>query len=76
MESIKNIHDFRMFLELNRDKIYKNAVNASDISSQDEWMKEDQWDEIYKGERDWEIIILEKCGGRNSHSKILMKIKE
>ena len=50
MENIKNIHDFRMFFELNRDKIYKNAINASDISSQDEWMKEDQWDEIYKEE--------------------------
>lgn len=50
MESIKNIHDFRMFLELNRDKIYKNVINASDFSSQDEWMKEDQWDEIYKEE--------------------------
>ena len=50
MESIKNIHDFRMFLKLNQDKIYKNTVNASDISSQDEWMKEDQWDEIYKEE--------------------------
>ena len=42
MENIKNIHDFRMFLKLNQDKIYKNAVNASDISSQDEWMKENE----------------------------------
>lgn len=50
MENIKNIHDFRMFLKLNQDKIYKNAVNASDISSRDEWMKENQWDEIYKEE--------------------------
>ena len=48
MENIKNIHDFRIFLELNQDKIYKNAMNASDISSQDEWMKENQWDVIYK----------------------------
>lgn len=50
MENIKNIHDFRTFLKLNQDKIYKNTVNASDISSQDEWMKENQWDEIYKEE--------------------------
>lgn len=50
MESIENTYEFRMFLELNQDKIYKKAVNASDISSKDEWMKENQWDEIYKKE--------------------------
>ena len=44
VENIKNIHDFRTFLELNQDKIYKNTVNASNISSQDEWMRENQWD--------------------------------
>lgn len=50
MEDIKNIQDFKMFLKLNRDKICKKIVNASDISSQDEWMQEDQWDDIYKEE--------------------------
>lgn len=48
MEAIKEISDFKRFLQTNRDKIYANAENADDISVDDEWMQEDQWDEIYK----------------------------
>lgn len=50
MEVEKNVRDFRAFLESNREKLYANAVNASDISVHDEWMKEDQWDVIYEQE--------------------------
>ena len=48
MEAIKDINDFKRFLEMNRDRLYTNAENAGDISLDDEWMQEDQWDEIYK----------------------------
>lgn len=48
MEPIKDIKDFKHFLEINRDKLYAIAENADDISLNDEWMQENQWDEIYK----------------------------
>lgn len=48
METVKSVNDFRRFMELNRDKLYANAENADDITLDDEWMQDDQWDEIYK----------------------------
>jgi hypothetical protein len=48
MEPIKDINDFKHFLKINRDKINAVAENAADISIDDEWMQENQWDEIYK----------------------------
>ena len=48
MEAVKDINDFKRFIKLNRDKLYANAESADDIAIEDEWMKEDQWDEIYK----------------------------
>ena len=48
MESIKEISDFKHFMQMNREKIYASAENADDISLDDEWMQENQWDEIYK----------------------------
>lgn len=48
MEAIKNIDDFKRFLRTNKDKLYANAENADDLSWDDEWMQEDQWDEVYK----------------------------
>lgn len=50
MEAVKNVNDFKKFIELNREQLYANAVKAKDISANDEWMQEDQWDEIYKQE--------------------------
>ena len=48
MDVIKNVNDFKRFLEMNRERLYATAENADDISVDDEWMQEDQWDEIYK----------------------------
>ena len=48
MEAIKSRDDFKRFLENNREKIYANAIKADDITLDDEWMQEDQWDDIYK----------------------------
>ena len=47
METIKTIEDYKAFIELNREKVYKNAIKADDISADDEWMQEDRWDELY-----------------------------
>ena len=46
MESTKSINDFKQFLEINREKMYSNAERAEDISVNDEWMQEDEWNEI------------------------------
>lgn len=47
MNAIKDVHDFKLFLKDNREKIYENTINASDISSQDEWMKVNGREECY-----------------------------
>lgn len=48
METVKDVNDFKRFIELNKDKLYANAENANDIALDDEWMLDNQWDEIYK----------------------------
>lgn len=50
MEAIKDRSDFKRFMELNREKLYAKAIKSSDIKIDDEWMQEDQWEEIYKQE--------------------------
>ena len=50
MEVVKSVHDFKAFMQANREKMYGKAIKASEISIHDEWMKEDQWDRIYKQE--------------------------
>ena len=50
METVKDIKDIKRFIELNRDKLYARAENAKDIAIDDEWMQDDQWDEIYMQE--------------------------
>lgn len=50
METVKDIKDFKRFIELNRDKLYASAENANDITIDDEWMQDDQWDEVYMQE--------------------------
>ena len=47
MELIKNVDDFKKFLEANRERLYEVAENADDILIDDEWMQENQWDEVY-----------------------------
>lgn len=50
METVKDIKDFKRFIELNRDKLYASAENANDIAIDDEWMQDGQWDEVYMQE--------------------------
>lgn len=56
MKSVRNINDFNRFMELNRDKLYANVENADNITLDDEWMQDNQWDEIY--------IQMEKQDGK------------
>lgn len=50
MEAVKSVKDFKRILSMNRESLYNKSINAEDISVKDEWMHEDQWDEIYKQE--------------------------
>lgn len=50
MDTGKDVSDFKRFIELNREKLYANSVKTDDISVNDEWMQENQWDEIYEME--------------------------
>lgn len=50
MNTIKSVQDFKDFLKKNHDLFYLNAVKADDITEDDEWMQEDEWDKIYQKE--------------------------
>ena len=50
MEAVKDIKDFKHFIEMNRDKLYAIAEDANNITIDDEWMQDEQWDEIYMQE--------------------------
>lgn len=50
--------NFKRFIELNREKLYTNSVKADDISVNDEWMQENQWDEMYGAEGENRIYVV------------------
>ncbi len=50
MNVIKSVQDFKEFLKKNHDLLYLNAAKADDITEDDEWMQEDEWDKIYQKE--------------------------
>lgn len=47
---IRNVDDFKAFLDANREQILKNVVKIEDLPEDDEWFQEDEWDEIYEQE--------------------------
>ncbi len=47
MEAIKNVNDFKHFLKMNQEKIFSDVEKAKDISLDDDWMLEDEWDNLY-----------------------------
>lgn len=47
---IRSVDDFEAFLDANREQILKNVVKIEDLSEDDEWFQEDEWDEIYEQE--------------------------
>ena len=50
MEKIETIQDFKHFLNSNRDNLLEHAIKVEDLPSDDEWIRDDDWDEIYKQE--------------------------
>lgn len=60
METVKDIKDFKRFIELNRDKLYASAENVNDIAIDDEWMQDDQWDEVYMRDGEMDVSVNNK----------------
>ena len=50
MESIKSVEEFKRFVQENQELLYANAINADDITPDDEWMQDNKWDDIYQKE--------------------------
>ena len=50
MEKIETIQDFKHFLNSNRANLLEHAIKVEDLPSDDEWIRDDDWDEIFKQE--------------------------
>lgn len=50
MDRIETVEDFKKFLSSNREKLLNLAVNIKDLPSDDDWIQDDEWDEVYKQE--------------------------
>jgi hypothetical protein len=50
MEKIETVQDFKRFLNDNRDKLLERTVRIEELPPEDEWIQDDEWDEIYKQE--------------------------
>jgi len=50
MDKIETVEDFKKFLSSNREKLLNFAINIKDLPSDDDWIQDDEWDEVYKQE--------------------------
>ena len=50
MDKAETIKDFKCFLRNNREKLLNITVDIKDLPPDDDWIQEDEWDEIYKQE--------------------------
>lgn len=50
MEKIETVQDFKRFLNDNHDKLLERTVRIEELPPEDEWIQDDEWDEIYKQE--------------------------
>lgn len=50
MEAIRTIQDFKDFMNANYNNIYSNAIKDEELTLEDEWMKEDEWEAVYQQE--------------------------
>lgn len=50
MKKIETVQDFKCFLNNNRDKLLKQAIKIEELPTDDEWLQDDEWDEIYERE--------------------------
>ena len=50
MNREKTIKDFKSFLDENREKLLDIAIDINDLPYDNEWINDNEWDEIYKQE--------------------------
>lgn len=50
MDRAETIKDFKSFLSANREKLRDIVVAVKDLPADDEWIQDDEWEEIYKQE--------------------------
>lgn len=50
MSEIRSVQDYKDFLKDNRELLHKNAVRIEDLSLDDDWILDDEWDVIYEQE--------------------------
>ena len=50
MDKAETIKDFKRFLSNNREKLLDISVDIKDLPPDDDWIQEDEWNEIYKQE--------------------------
>ena len=50
MSEIRSVQDYKDFLKENRELMHKNAVRIEDLPPDDDWILDDEWDEIYEQE--------------------------
>lgn len=43
----ETIENFKQFLRDNQDKLQDKIINIEDLSVDDDWFSEDEWDEEY-----------------------------
>lgn len=44
------IRDFRSFLTENHKKIIEDSVKVDELLDSDDWLSDDEWDEVYQKE--------------------------
>ena len=59
MDRTESIKDFKSFLNSNREKLLDMAVAIKDIPADDDWIQDDEWDEII-------AFVKTKAGGDKS----------
>lgn len=62
MKKIKNTEDFKKFLRDYESEIMKKTVRLQDLVEDDEWVKENEWDELYEVTNVDENLIYELQG--------------
>ena len=50
MANIRSVQDYKEFLKENRELLHKNAVRIEDLSPNDDWILDEEWDVIYEQE--------------------------
>ena len=50
MSEIRSVQDYKDFLKDNRELLHKNAVRIEDLSPDDDWILDEEWDVIYEQE--------------------------